>query len=122
MISPITKSSVSNVTAKSLYIELDQMIIKVDFDQNLNLLSIVSNEEVDFPLVDSNENEVDIIYLEESEKETPVIHKEKDNSVTKKTDPTVTVSRKLQSIFDELETKISAMKSKFVDELEKSKV
>ena len=122
MISPITKSSVSNVTAKSLYIELDQMIIKVDFDQNLNLLFIVSNEEVDFPLVDSNENEVDIIYLEESEKETPVIHKEKDNSVTKKTDPTVTVSRKFQSIFDELETKISAMKSKFVDELEKSKV
>ena len=122
MISPITKSSVSNVTAKSLYIELDQMIIKVDFDQNLNLLSIVSNEEEDFPLVDSNENEVDIIYLEESEKETPVIQKEKDNSVTKKTDPTVTISRKFQSTFDELETKISAMKSKFVDELEKSKV
>ena len=71
------------------------MIIKFEFDQNLNLLSIACGEEEDSPHGDSNENELDIVYLEKPEKETPVIHKEKDNSVTNKIDPVLTISRKL---------------------------
>ena len=84
------------------------------FDQNLNSLSLTSNEKEDSLLADFNENEVDIVYLEE----TPIIHKEKDTSFTSKTDPILTISRKIQSAFDELETEILAMKLNFVDELE----
>ena len=70
----ISKSSAFDLTAESLQIELDQMTVKGIVDQNFNMLSLASNEEEDFILVDSNKNETGNVYLKEPEKELHICH------------------------------------------------
>lgn len=64
----ISKSNAFDLTAESLQIELDQMTVKGIIDQNFNMLSLASNEEEEFILIDSNKNKTGNADLEKPKK------------------------------------------------------
>ena len=70
----ISKTNAFDLTAESLQIELDQMTVKGIIDQNFHMLSLASNEEEEFILVDSNKNKTGNAYLEKPKKELHICH------------------------------------------------